>query len=349
VGESVTNPFVTILVPSRNEARFIRDCLLSILANSYPKDLTEVLVIDGLSDDGTRKEVERIAADSMRVKMVDNPRRTTPCALNVGIQQAKGDVVVRMDAHATYPQDYISKLIDWQRKSGADNVGGIRMAVAADRTPMAMAIAYGMSHPFAVGTSNYQAGLTEPKWVDTVWGGCFKKELFKTVGLFDEQLIRNQDDEFNQRLIARGGRILLVPDVVSYYYPRSSLAQLWRMFYQYGYFKPLVALKLGRIGTVRQLIPIVCLGLLVGLSFVSIGSHPSRLTLLLLIVAYLLADFTVSFAVGLSSGLRCVGWMLLVFPVMHVSYGLGYARGILDFWIRRKLPDIAANSVPLSR
>lgn len=117
MGESVTNPFVTILVPSRNEARFIRDCLLSILANSYPKDLTEVLVIDGLSDDGTRKEVERIAADSMRVKMVDNPRRTTPCALNVGIQQAKGDVVVRMDAHATYPQDYISKLIDWQRKA----------------------------------------------------------------------------------------------------------------------------------------------------------------------------------------------------------------------------------------
>ncbi len=349
MGESTTNPFVTILVPSRNEVRFIRDCLLSILANSYPKDLTEILVVDGLSDDGTREEVERIATDSMRVRMVDNLSRTTPCALNVGIQHAKGDVVIRMDAHATYPKDYISKLIDWQRKSGADNVGGIRMAVATDRTPMAMAIAYGVSHPFAVGTSNYQVGRTQPKWVDTVWGGCYKKELFKTIGLFDEQLIRNQDDEFNQRLIARGGRILLVPDVVSYYYPRSSLAQLWRMFYQYGYFKPLVAMKLGRIGTVRQLIPMVCLGLLVGLSLASIGSQASRLMLLLLVASYLLADFTVAFAVGLSGGLRCVGWMSLVFPVMHVSYGLGYARGIFDFWIRRKQPDIAANSVPLSR
>ena len=239
--------------------------------------------------------------------------------------------------------------MNWQCKTGADNVGGIRIAVAADRTPMAVAIARGLSHPFGVGTSNYQVGHTKPKSVDTVWGGCFKKELFRTVGLFDEQLIRNQDDEFNHRLIARGGRILLVPDVVSYYYPRSSLAQLWRMFYQYGYFKPLVALKLGRIGTARQVVPMVCLGLLVGLSFASIGSHASRFMLVLLVALYLSADFAVSFAVGLSSGLRCVGWLMLVFPTLHVSYGMGYMRGIFDFVIRRKRPDIAVNTIPLSR
>ena len=107
----------------------------------------------------------------------------------------------------------------------------------------------------------------------------------------------------------------MVPDVVSYYYPRSSLVQLWRMFYQYGYFKPLVALKLGRIGTARQVVPMVCLGLLVGLSFASIGSHASRFMLVLLVALYLSADFAVSFAVGLSSGLRCVGWLMMVSAV----------------------------------
>lgn len=347
--QPAADPFVTILVPCRNEVRFIDGCLRSILANTYAKDLIEVLVIDGLSTDGTRQEVEQIAACHPSVKVVDNPKRTTPAALNLGIQQAKGDVIIRMDAHATYPSDYIAWLIAWQHKTGADNVGGVCMTMPSDDSPVARAIARGLSHPFGVGTSYFRIGTSTPRWVDTVFGGCYKKDVFTRIGIFDEQLIRNQDDEFNHRLIARGGRILLVPDVVFYYYPRSSLTHLWRMYYQYGYFKPLVVLKVGRIGTVRQLVPLLCLALLMGLSVASIGSHVSRFVLVLLVGGYLLADFTVSFAVGLSSGLRCVGWMSLVFPVMHVSYGLGYVRGIFDFWIRRKQPDIAANSVPLSR
>jgi hypothetical protein len=214
---------------------------------------------------------------------------------------------------------------------------------------VARAIARGLSHPFGVGTSYFRIGTSTPRWVDTVFGGCYRRDVFARIGLFDEQLIRNQDDEFNHRLIARGGRILLVPDVVSYYYPRSSLAQLWRMFYQYGYFKPLVALKLGRIGTGRQVVPMVCLGLLVGLSVASIASPVARFMLMLLVALYLSADFAVSFAVGLSSGLRCAGWLMLVFPTLHVSYGMGYMRGIFDFVIRRKRPDIATNAIPLSR
>lgn len=347
--QPAADPFVTILVPCRNEVRFIDGCLRSILANTYAKDLIEVLVLDGLSTDGTRQKVEQIAARHPSVKVVDNPKRTTPAALNLGIQQAKGDVIIRMDAHATYPSDYIALLIAWQHKTGADNVGGVCMTMPADESSVAHAIARGLSHPFGVGTSYFRIGTSTPRWVDTVFGGCYRRDVFARIGLFDEQLIRNQDDEFNHRLIARGGRILLVPDVVSYYYPRSSLAQLWRMFYQYGYFKPLVALKLGRIGTGRQVVPMVCLGLLVGLSVASIASPVARFMLMLLVALYLSADFAVSFAVGLSSGLRCAGWLMLVFPTLHVSYGMGYMHGIFDFVIRRKRPDIATNAIPLSR
>ncbi|MBI4001536.1 MAG: glycosyltransferase family 2 protein [Nitrospira defluvii] len=344
-----TAPRVTVLVPCRNEERFITACVESILDNDYPKNRLEILVIDGMSHDETRTIVSRYATRHSLIRLLDNVKRTTPCGLNVGIAEATGDIVVRMDAHSAYPKNYISGLVDWLSKSAADNVGGVCMTLPADDSPMAQAIARGLSHPFGVGTSYFRIGTSKPRWVDTVFGGCYRKDVFDRIGLFDEQLVRNQDDEFNHRLIARGGRILLVPEVVSYYYPRRSLGQLWRMYYQYGYFKPLVAWKVGRIGTVRQLVPIVCLALLVGLSIAAIGSHTSRFVLLMLVAVYLLADFAVSFAVGLSGGFRCAGWMLLVFPALHVSYGVGYLRGMFDFWIRGKQNSMATNSIPLSR
>ncbi|MCS6295221.1 MAG: glycosyltransferase family 2 protein [Nitrospira sp.] len=344
-----SKPFVTILVPCRNEVRYIGACLLSILGNTYDDHLLEVLVIDGLSDDGTRKEIERIAANHPSVRMVDNPKRTTPAALNVGIQQAKGDVLIRMDAHATYPPDYISKLIDWQCKTGADNVGGIRIAVAADRTPMAAAIACGVSHPFGVGTSNYQVGLSAPKWVDTVWGGCFKKELFKTIGSFDEQFIRNQDDEFNHRLIAKGGRVLLVPDVHAFYVARNSLSKLWCMFYQYGYFKPLTRHKLGKIMTGRQLAP-AAMVISGALSLVLAIVFPKSLILFIALVSvYVTASAALGIQIGMKNGWLCGLWMLVVFPIIHLSYGIGFLQGALTFWLLPKQRTGDVTATPLSR
>ena len=345
----ITTPFITIIVPCRNEVRFIGSCLFSILANSYPKDLAEILVVDGLSDDGTRKEVERIAAHHPSVRMLDNPKRTTPAALNVGIQQAEGDGLIGMGAPATYPVDYISKLVEWQRKTGADNVGGVRIAVPADQTPMAVAIARGVSHPFGVGTSHYQVGLTEPKRVDTVWGGCFKKELFKTVGLFDEQFIRNQDDEFNHRLIGQGGRVLLVPDVYAFYVARNSLSKLWRMYYQYGYFKPLTAHKLGRIMTGRQLVPAIMV--LAGAFSLALGVWlPKSLFLFFSLAAtYLLATLALGAQIGIKDGWLCGLWMPVVFLTIHLSYGVGFLQRVLTLWCLPKQGAFDGATTPLSR
>ena len=248
------------MVPCRNEEGYIARCLDSILEGDYPRSLLEVLVVNGGSSDRTAEIVAAYAAAHRGVVALENPQGTTPAALNIGIRAASGRVIVRMDAHVLYPPDYIRRLVAGLEDSGADNVGGVLETVPGEDTPVAQAIALGISHRFGVGNSHFRVGTSERREVDTVPFGCFRREVFDRIGLFDEELIRNQDDEFNFRIITRGGRVLLLPDVFCRYFARRSFSQLARMYYQYGYFKPLVARKVGRVMTVRQLVP----GLLVG-------------------------------------------------------------------------------------
>ncbi|MGH7607745.1 MAG: glycosyltransferase family 2 protein, partial [Gemmatimonadales bacterium] len=248
-------PRVTVVLPCRNEGRYIAACLDSILAAAYPPERLEVLVVDGMSDDGTRERVARYAAAHPRIRLLDNPARIVPTALNVGIEAATGDVIARMDAHVVYPPEYLPRLVHALAESGADNVGGCIVTLPADGTAVAQAIAIALGHPFGVGNSHFRIGARGARFVDTVPFGCYRRDVFARIGLFDEDLVRNQDDEFNHRLVRRGGRVLLLPDVVSYYYARGSFAQVARMFYQYGAFKPLVARKVGRVMTLRQLVP----------------------------------------------------------------------------------------------
>ncbi|MDP3910739.1 MAG: glycosyltransferase family 2 protein, partial [Gemmatimonadales bacterium] len=248
-------PRVTVILPCRNEARYIGPCLDSILSASYAPERLEVLVVDGMSDDGTRAVVAEYAAAHPRIQLLDNPSRIVPTALNVGIRAAAGDVIARMDAHVVYPPEYLPRLVAALEESGADNVGGCIITLPADGTAVAQAIAIALGHPFGVGNSHFRIGARAARLVDTVPFGCYRRDVFARIGEFDEELVRNQDDEFNHRLVASGGRVLLLPDVVSYYYARGSFRQVARMFYQYGAFKPLVARKVGRIMTLRQLVP----------------------------------------------------------------------------------------------
>ena len=221
-------PRVSIVMPCRNEAAYIGPCLDSVLATDYPLDRMEVLVADGRSDDGTREIVERCAAQHPCVRLLDNPARITPAALNTAIRVATGDVIIRMDAHGVYPRDYVPRLVRALEETGADNVGGVVITLPADDTPSARAIALAFSHPLGVGNAYFRIGVAGPRWVDTVPFGCFRRELFDRVGMFDEEMVRNQDDEFNLRLIGHGGRILLLPDVVARYYARRSLGAVAR-------------------------------------------------------------------------------------------------------------------------
>ena len=246
---------VSIIIPCRNEAKWIETCLESIAANDFPKDQLEVLVLDGMSTDGTQSIVEAFTASHGWVRLLENPRRTAPAALNIGIAAARGRVIMRMDAHNEYPTDYISKLVHWLEKSGADNVGGLWITRPSSDTAMAKAIAFGCSHPFGVGNARYRTGVTEPCEADTVPFGCYRRDVFDRVGMFDEELVRNQDIEFNLRVRGAGGSILLVPDVKSYYHARTSLRLLWRTHSQNGYFNVCVVRKTrGRLIS-RQVVP----------------------------------------------------------------------------------------------
>jgi hypothetical protein len=252
-----------------------------------------------------------------------------------------------MDAHTVYPSDYIPQLLRWLAESGADNVGGVCRTLPGSDTAIAQAIAVALSHPLGVGNSYFRIGTTEPRWVDTVPFGCYRREVFSRVGFFDEELVRNQDDEFNHRLVAAGGRVLLVPEIVSSYRARTTLRQLWRMYYQYGYFKPLVVRKLGRIPTVRQLVPsLFVLGML-GMAVLAAWFPAASIALLLIGSTYLAVLLGAAVRAPIHPRSRAA--LPTAFAALHLAYGTGYLHGVLDFFLRsrRRVRDPA--SIPLSR
>jgi glycosyltransferase involved in cell wall biosynthesis len=340
---------VTVIVPCRNERAFIERSLYSIVASDYPTEYMEVLVVDGMSDDGTREILAELAEGHPVVRVLDNPNRITPSALNIGIRQATGSVIVRMDAHNWYPPSYISSLVDRLETSGADNVGGVWKTCPANDSPRARAIAMAQAHPLGVGNAHYRIGSNALRWVDTVPFGCYRRDVFDRIGLFAEELVRNQDDEFNHRLIRNGGRILLDPQVESHYFARESIGALGRMYYQYGYFKPLVARKIGAIMTVRQLIPALFVSWLVIGVALSPFSEIARWGVALTVLAYLGAVAVAMIAAAGRAGLRAALWLFVAFPAIHLSYGIGFLRGVGDFWVRRRRSVPRAEDFAITR
>lgn len=341
--------FVSVIMPCREEEKYLARALESILANDYPRDRLEVLIVDGMSTDGTRKIIAAFIKDHPFIKLLDNPKRITSVALNIGIAQAQGEIIMRMDAHSVYPPNYISSLVAWQEKTGADNVGGVWHIRPGSDTPMARAIAAGLAFPFGPGFARYRIGAQAPRWVDTVPYGCYRREVFSRMGTFDEDLVRNQDDEFNLRLRKKGGRTLLVPEIIIDYYARERLSKLWRMYYQYGYFKALVARKLGFVLSPRQLIPPLFV-LTLAVSFLWGWCFPALGVLGFIVpLTYFLADVGFAWVAGRRQGLAVMACLALVFPTLHFSYGLGFWKGFLDFFIMGKKGVTEGKGVPLSR
>lgn len=342
-------PFVSVIVPCRNEEHYIASCLDSILESDYPQERLEVLVVDGRSEDGTREILERYATTHRSVRVVDNPRQITPIALNLAIRAARGDVLVRMDAHVVYPRNYVSRLIVALLETGADSVGAVLKTLPASQSAVARAIALGMSHPFGVGNSYFRIGTTERRWVDTIAFFCCRRETFERVGMFDEELVRHQDGEFNARLIKQGGRILLIPDVVSYYYARGSLRQVARMFFQYGYFKPLVARKLRRFMTVRQLIPPTFVLSITTTGLLGLWWMPAALAFGGIGGSYLAAVLTCALLAIRKHGASCGMALAAVLPVLHFSYGFGFLRRVIELPMHTRPSPRKAAELPLSR
>lgn len=321
---------VSIICPVYNEERFIDRCILSIIAQDYPKESLEVLFIDGRSTDKTRELVEKYTKEHPYIRLLDNPQQVVPYALNKGVEESTGEVVMRIDGHCAYPTNYVSELVRYLYELDADNVGGVWNTQPANDSAICQAIALASSHPFGVGGSMHKIGASEIMETDTVPFGCYKREVFEKTGLFDNDLVRNQDDEFNGRLLNKGGKIFLIPQVIINYTARDSIRKMRKMYYQYGLYKPLVNKKLGAPATIRQFFPLLFLIGLVAGGLLSIFSLWIRYAYLAVLALYLIIGLVVG-SMGAIRTRKPVMALLMpwVFLNIHLSYGWGYLMGII--------------------
>ena len=331
---------VSVICPVFNEERFIEPCIISILEQDYPQELIEIFIIDGNSTDKTRDIVSRYTREYPFIKLLDNPKRFVPYALNMGLKVASGEVIMRLDGHCTYPTNYISELVKYLYLLNADNVGGVWNTQPANNTIICQAIAQASSHPFGVGGSMHKIGTSKIIETDTVPFGCYKREVFEKTGLFDTDLIRNQDDEFNGRLLKLGGKIFLIPQVIINYIARDTISKMCKMYYQYGLYKPLVSKKLGAPATIRQFFPIA---FLLWLVFGGFGSFFSPFIMYIYLAVLMLYIF-IGIVVGCMSAIRTHQLLLtLVMPYIflniHISYGIGYMVGIIHLFSNEKYSE----------
>lgn len=325
-----TLPFVSVIMPIRNEAAFIGRSLGAVLAQDYPHDRMEVLVADGMSTDDTRVIVQQLAArhPDIQVRLIDNPGKIVPTGFNAALAQARGDVIVRVDGHTIIAPDYVRECMAVLERSGADNVGGRMVAVGT--TALGQAVALATSSRFGVGGARFHYSDRE-EWVDTVYMGAWPRRVFEQLGGFDPELVRNQDDEFNYRLRAQGGRILLSPRIRSQYHNRTSLRSLWRQYYQYGFYKVRVLQKHPRQMRLRQFVPPAFVASILGGALLSPLNKRLRALWALVITAYAVANLMASWRIARKAGRAHLRRLPLVFSILHFSYGLGFLHGLIHF------------------
>jgi GT2 family glycosyltransferase len=328
---------ISIVAPMWNEGEHVESLVDDLAAQDFDGDL-EIFVADGGSTDGAVERLRR-AADrrELSVTIFDNPARWVSHGLNRCIRAASGDLIVRIDCHSRYPADYVRLCALAAEETEADNVGGILIPVG--RTPMERAVGCAMDSPFG-GVHWTRHGSSDRVDVDTVPYGAFRPEVFRRVGLFDESLVRNQDDEFNLRLRRAGGRVVLDPAIRTYYTPRSSFRRVFRQYYQYGLWKVAVMRKHRRVVSARSLVPIaflLSLGVLAALT-------PWFQTAFGLLVLEL-ATYAVGAGTAAALSVRRAGesWRLLplliaIFPTVHLAFGAGMLAG----WTRAGLRFLGA-------
>jgi glycosyltransferase involved in cell wall biosynthesis len=321
-------PMVSIIIPCRNEVKFIDKCLRSVFSfDSIPGE-TEVIVVDGMSEDGTRDILSQWSVRYSNLKILDNPMHIVPTAMNIGLKAAKGDWIVRLDAHADYPKDYLRLCIETSKRTGADNVGGIFKTIPRDKSIQSKLVQALTTHRFGVGNANYRLNASEGP-ADTVPYGCYRCEVFDRIGLYNEQLVRNQDYEFNRRLIHKGRRIWLNPKIQIYYYNQGTILGLLRQAFLTAKWNTYMWYVAPYTFALRHLIPAIFVLTLIGSIILSLFTFIGLMLFISILSLYTVFAFIASMQQS-----RCyVWWMVLILPflflVYHIAYGSGAFWGLL--------------------
>lgn len=329
VSTSRHRPFVTIAVPCYNEAGFIEACMRSIFEQTYPADRMEILVADGRSDDGTREILARLSRQDPRLEVLDSPQRLQARSMNLMIRAARGEIIVRMDVHCEYARDYVEACVDVLAETGAENVGGAQRA--RHNTPFQRALCAALESPLGVGGAAYRSASKEG-FVETVFLGAFRRDVFERVGLYDPNAVTNEDAELNQRLINAGGRIYLSRKIEVYYYPRSSFRALSRQYYRYGHGRARTLLKHRRFLAWRSALPFAAV---TGAATLVLVPGLRRAAPLAFGV-YAALTGCEAVRVGARHGLASAPLTWAIFPVLHFSHGVGFAVGLVRY---ATLPD----------
>lgn len=331
---------VSVVIPCRNEEKYIGKCIESIIEQSYGIENIEVFVSDGMSEDKTSDIIIEYGKIHPQIKYIKNEKLTAPTAMNLGIQNSTGDIIIIFGAHAYMDKDYVEKCVEKLKDNDIDCVGGRIINISENRA--AEAISRAMASPFGVGNALFRYSNKE-ELVDTVAFGAYKREVFNRIGLFDEEFVRNQDDELNFRLTLSGGHILLTPEILSYYYTRGSFSKLWNQYFQYGFWKVRGIQKHRRAASIRHLIPA---GFVLGMIFgtgLSIFFIWARIVFALVLLAYL-AGALVFAQRAAQNETKHIPNIIWTFIILHISYGLGFLEGIFVFYLSRNSDRINKNT-----
>ncbi|MBI1792674.1 MAG: glycosyltransferase family 2 protein [Chloroflexi bacterium] len=355
-------PFVSVILPIRDESAYIGHCFRAILQQDYPGEM-EILIADGMSTDNTRSLIHDFSVlhPQLKIQVLDNPSKIVPTGINIALRQAKGEIIIRVDGHTVIAPDYVRQCVETLQRTKADNVGG-KMNAFGEKA-FAKAVALATSTPFGIGGGRFHVS-NEEEWVDTVYMGAWPRRVFDRIGLFDEELVRDQDDEFNYRLREQGGRILLSPSICSEYTVRSTPGALWKQYFQYGFWKVRVLQKHPRQMSPRQFMPpAFVLALLLSSLFFLFSTLFSPLSLSCALCLsrlnalpsflhpsafipffYLLSNLTASLWTVIMKArtthyspfsiLYSLLFLPLVFAILHLSYGFGFLIGLVKFWDR---------------
>ncbi|MDY6987480.1 MAG: glycosyltransferase family 2 protein [Thermodesulfobacteriota bacterium] len=327
-------PRVTVVIPMRNEESYIGRCLESVLGQDYPEELIEVLVVDGGSTDGSLGVVKEISAAHSNVKVLGGSGVNCPAAMNMGIRDATGELIAKIDAHGYIAVDYVKTSGELLLKDEALKcVGGPINPVGEGRIGEASALA--RSSLFGVGRGVYSMGEST-KWVDTVQCGVYKKGVFSEVGLFDESLQFGEDEEINWRIREKGYGILASPRVRFYYFPRSSVRKLYRQYYNYGVARVRVIRKHPRFLRIKHVVPPIFVLALCLSGVLALFCSLAMTAFIAVVLSYISICLTVSVAISAKEGWKHILFLPTCFAALHFGYGIGFLRGVMQLCLERR-------------
>ena len=323
-------PKVSVIVPCRNEERYIDQCISSLLKTSYPINHLEILIVDGSSTDGTKAKLASLKRKHPFIQILANPKKVIPIAMNIGIANSTGDIILKVDAHSTYPGNYITQCVEFMIEYQADNIGGYLSVTPSSNTIVAKSIALVLSNKIGSGYGSTKTKVSVPTWTDSVGFGCYKRSMLDKIGYYNEGLTRGSDMDLNNRLRSNGGKILKIPEITVAYYTKSTLGSFWNHNFSDGYWVTYPLALLRTPFTLRHIIP---LAFVTGVSVLLLLGIWNTLFLLLgisILGFYLLVISVTSVYIAIKQGNP------LYFPVLcmtfftrHIAYGTGSILGLI--------------------